>query len=181
MILYEICQVVPRIFHKLIAQPIAKISFAKCGGNVQIGGNFSVYGITNVDVGDDVAFGADNVLICTRAKIHIGNHVMTGPGVTMITGGHRYDIAGRTMKSIGNDEKLSENDQDIVLKGDNWIGANATILKGVTIGFGAIVAAGAVVTQDVPSCSIVGGVPAKVIKYRFDEEQCQEHLKIQKR
>ncbi len=74
------------------------------------------------------------------------------------------------MKSIGDDEKLPENDQDIILEGDNWIGANAIILKGVTIGYGSIVAAGAVVTKSVPPYSIVGGVPAKVIKPRFPEQ-----------
>ena len=106
--------------------------------------------------------------MCTRAKIIFGDHVMTGPGVTMITGGHRIDIPGRPMKSIHNNEKLPENDQDIILNGDNWIGANSIILRGVTIGEGAVVAAGAVVTNDVPPYSIVGGVPARVLKRRFD-------------
>ena len=94
---------------------------------------------------------------------------MTGPRVTMITGGHRYDIKERPMKSIGNEEKLPENDLDIILEGDNWIGANATILKGVTVGQGAVIAAGAVVTKDVLPYSIVAGVPAKMIKMRFEE------------
>ncbi len=56
------------------------------------------------------------------------------------------------------------------MKGDNWIGANSTILKGVTIGEGAIVAAGALVIKDVPPYSIVGGVQAKVLKYRFSDD-----------
>lgn len=74
------------------------------------------------------------------------------------------------MKNVGNDEKLPENDQDIKLEGNNCIGANATILKGVTIGEGAIVAAGAVVTENVKPFSIVGGVPAILIKMRFEGE-----------
>lgn len=54
---------------------------------------------------------------------------------------------------------------------DVWIGANVSILDGVTIGDGAIVAAGAVVTKDIPPFAVSGGVPAKIIKYRFDEEE----------
>ena len=59
---------------------------------------------------------------------------------------------------------------DIVVKDDVWIGTNALICSGVTIGQGAIVAAGAVVTKDVEPYAVVGGIPAKVIKYRFNRE-----------
>ena len=71
------------------------------------------------------------------------------------------------MISLTDKDKLPENDQDIVFEGDNWIGANATILKGVKIGYGAVVAAGAVVTKDVTPYAIVGGVPAKKIRNRY--------------
>lgn len=60
-------------------------------------------------------------------------------------------------------EKLPENDQDVVFEGDNWIGANVTVLKGITIG------EGAVVNKNVLPYTIVGGVPAKVIKMQFAE------------
>lgn len=66
----------------------------------------------------------------------------------------------------------------VVIGHDVWIGVNATILSGVTIGNGAIIAAGAVVTKDTPPYAIVGGVPAKVLKYRFDENQISKLLKI---
>ena len=67
---------------------------------------------------------------------------------------------------------------DITVDNDVWIGYGATIMSGVHIGQGAIVAAGAVVTKDVPPYAIVGGVPAKVIKYRFEPELIKELLKI---
>lgn len=67
------------------------------------------------------------------------------------------------------DDSFSEY-STVRINNDVWIGANALILDGVTIGNGAVVAAGAVVTKDVPDYAIVGGIPAKVIKYRFDAD-----------
>ena len=71
------------------------------------------------------------------------------------------------MAAISDDEKLPGNDQDVALMGDNWVGSNAVILKGVTVGRGAVVASGAVVNKDVPDYSIVAGVPARVIGSRL--------------
>lgn len=67
---------------------------------------------------------------------------------------------------------------DIRIEDDVWIGQRATIMSGVHIGQGAAIAAGAVVTKDVPPYAIVGGVPAKVIKYRFEPEMIKELLKV---
>ena len=100
---------------------------------------------------------------------------MFGPGVTIITGDHRTDMIGRYMKTVGDNEKLPENDKDVIIENDVWVGANVTILKGVEIGEGSIVAAGSVVTKSVPPYSIVGGVPARVIKARFTPEQIEQH------
>ena len=66
----------------------------------------------------------------------------------------------------------------IVIGNDVWIGARATILEGIRIGDGAVVAAGAVVTKDIAPYTIVGGVPARVIKYRFDEETINKLMEI---
>ncbi|MGL9729055.1 virginiamycin A acetyltransferase [Enterococcus sp. DIV0756] len=67
-----------------------------------------------------------------------------------------------------------DNKGDIIIGNDVWIGYEATILSGVTIGDGAIIGAKAVVTKDVPAYSVVGGVPAKKIKHRFDSETIQK-------
>lgn len=165
--IYQFFSALSRGWNKLIVAPIKKSALGKCGKGVRIGSGAHMCGVKNIYVGNDVAIGDGALLMCTRAKIVIGDHTMFGPRVTVITGDHRYDIQGRVMTSIKEEEKLPENDQEVVFKGDNWIGANATILRGVTIGEGAIVAAGAIVTKDVPPYTIVGGCPAKVIKHRF--------------
>lgn len=76
----------------------------------------------------------------------------------------------------GCDEAFSKG--DIVIDDDVWIGYGATIMAGVHVGQGAVVAAGAVVTKDVPPYAIVGGVPAKVIKYRFTDEIIEALMKV---
>lgn len=72
-------------------------------------------------------------------------------------------------------QKRPEDDQDVIIESDVWIGCNVTILKGVTIGKGSVVAAGAVVTKSCPPYSVIGGVPAKVIKKRFTEDEIVKH------
>lgn len=151
--------------------------FKKCGKKVIIGRNCNLT-YNNITIGNDVSIGENAVFMATRAEIIIGDHVMFGPHVFVITGGHRLDLVGRIMKSIKNKEKLSENDKDVVFKGDNWIGANSIILKGVVVGQGSVIAAGSVVTKDIEPYSIYGGVPAKKIKMRFSENLLCEHKRI---
>ena len=88
------------------------------------------------------------------------------------------NLLGRYMTTVTEAEKEPEDDRDVVFEGDNWIGANATVLRGVTVGEGAVIAAGAVVTRDVPPYAIVGGVPAKVLKMRFTEEEIKQHREL---
>ncbi|MBR5236033.1 MAG: CatB-related O-acetyltransferase [Clostridia bacterium] len=138
-------------------------------------GSFS---FKNIYIGNDVSIGPKATIMCAIAKVRIGNKVMFGPGVSIIAGGHRTDLLGRYMYDIKEHEKLPENDKDITIEDDVWVGANAVILKGVTVGRGSVIAAGSVVTHDVPPYSIVGGVPAKVIKMRFTEEKIKRHEEI---
>ena len=100
---------------------------------------------------------------------------MFGPAVTIVSGDHRSDIIGKYMIEITDSEKRSEDDLDVVIEDDVWVGTGAIILKGVTIGRGSIIAAGALITKDVPPYSIVGGVPARVIKMRFTPEEIKRH------
>lgn len=149
-----------------------------CGYNVYFSPLDSVFSYENLYVGNNVCIGYHADFISTRSKIIINDHVIFGPNVSIRGGDHRTDIVGCFIDEIKDCDKLPENDADVIFEGDNWIGMNSIILKGVTIGRGCIVAAGAVVSRDTPPYSIVGGVPAKVLKMRFTEEQIEEHEKI---
>ena len=166
--MYKIMRKIKSAFHRFFWMPIIKGAFAKCGKNVSVPRNCYFSGIQNMYVGNNVSFGMNLMVLSTRAKIYIGNDVMFGPGVTIVTGDHRIDLPNRTMISVRDNEKLPENDQDVIIENDVWIGANVTILKGVTIHTGSVISAGAVVAKDVEPFSIVGGVPAKLIKKRFE-------------
>lgn len=105
------------------------------GTDVYIPHDLRLYG-NQLKIGNHVYIGDDSVFMCLNAPIIIGDHVMFGPRTTIITGDHRIDCIGDYMIDVGEDRKLPENDLSVVFCGDNWIGANVTILKGVTIGRG---------------------------------------------
>ena len=144
-----------------------------CGSNVRFSALTSDFTYRNVTIGNDVYIGPHALFLCTESQIFIGSKVLFGPHVTIIGGDHRITDVGRFIYDVL--DKHPEDDQDVHIEDDVWIGTNTTLLKGVTVGRGAVVAAGALVTKDVPPYAIVGGVPAKVLKYRFTPEQIQEH------
>jgi acetyltransferase-like isoleucine patch superfamily enzyme len=104
--------------------------------------------------------------------------VIFGPNPTIITGDHRIDLIGKYIIDVTVDEKQPENYAPVVIEDDVWCGANVTILKGVTIGRGSVIAAGAVVTKSFSPYSIIGGVPAKLIKMRFTEKEIRENDRL---
>ena len=103
---------------------------------------------------------------------------MFAPGVVIRGGGHRIDMIGRYLIDIKDVEKLSENDQDVVIGDDVWIGQNAIILKGVHIGEGSVIGAGSLVTKDVPPYTIHIGVHPTKEWPRFNEDQIALHKSI---
>ena len=138
--------------------------------NVQIGLNTQIqkYVIVNGStiIGSNCYIGQSTLI--TSAKI--GNYTSIASGVKIGQGEHPIKNVS-TSSLFFNDnvfEKLTE--KECIIGNDVWIGTNAVILRGISIGNGAIIGAGSVVTKDVPDFSINVGVPAKVIKYRFNNQ-----------
>lgn len=155
-----------------------KRSMGHCGKNVMIKPTTSVFkGIENFYINDDVRIARYAVIYSTRAKVFIGSKTGIAPYLKIITGNHRIDKIGHFMFD-GDTDKLPENDKDVIIEGDSWFGINVTILAGVTIGRGSVIAAGAVVNKSCPPYSIIGGIPAKVLKFRFTIDEVIEHEKV---
>lgn len=116
------------------------------------------------------------------SHLYIGNFCSVASEVSFVVAADHstQNLSTYPFKTLclGQEKGEAVSKGDIVVGDDVWIGYRATILSGVHIGQGAIVAAGAVVTKDVPPYAIVGGVPAKVIGYRFPEDIREELLKV---
>lgn len=134
---------------------------------------FGSYTFRTISVGDDVAISSGATFSATDSTITIGNKVMFGPNVTIMGGNHNTSVVGRFMFDVH--DKRPDDDLPVVIEDDVWVGTGTIILKGVRIGRGAIVAAGALVLRDVPPYSIVGGIPAKVLKFRWSSEEIMRH------
>jgi len=128
----------------------------------------------NVFIYDNVGIGPHALLSTPNAKIIIKGNCAIAEHLTIHTGNHAR-VIGKFVTDITEANKPQGFDKDVIIKKDVWIGSNVTILAGVHIGRGATIAAGAVVNKDVPPYSIVGGVPAKVIKFYWTKEQILEH------
>jgi acetyltransferase-like isoleucine patch superfamily enzyme len=164
---------------KIIKARIQKKLFAQCGEKVTIGHNCDfIY--SHIHIGHHVHIGSYASFFASIAHIYIGDYVAFGPNVSIRGGDHRIDLLGKHIFEIKENEKLHENDIDVHIDNGVWVGCNVTILKGVHIGTGAVVAAGSVVTKSVPPYAIVAGNPAKVLKYRFDEVQIKQHEQMLK-
>ena len=169
----------PAYIWDMVWAPIFKRTMKCCGQNVYLRAISSdIKGSWNLSIGDGTSIPKNSTFYCTRAELIIGNKVIFGPNPTIITGDHRIDIIGKHIIDISDNEKRPENDAPVIIEDGVWCGANVTILKGVTIGRGSVVAAGAVVTKSFPPYSIIGGVPAKILKMRFTPEQIKEHERL---
>lgn len=153
-----------------------KSKMRSCGHNVTLKPSTSVYfGLSNLSLGNNVSIPRFAHIFCTDASLTIGDNVIFGPAPTIVTGDHRIDVIGKPI--FLSYDKLPENDAPVIIEDDVWVGAHVTILKGVTIGRGSVIAAGGVINKSTPPYSISGGVPAKTIRFRFTIDEILEHEK----
>tara|TARA_R100001143_G_C3360873_1_gene135502 strand:+ start:13920 stop:14345 length:426 start_codon:yes stop_codon:yes gene_type:complete len=131
--------------------------FYKVGSNVNIASGVAFGRGARISIGTDSGIGENSRIVCMDDVV-IGDNVMISPEVMILTGGHAFDEP--SLRLI--DQKVVT--APVIIEDDAWIGARAILLPGVTIGRRSVVAAGSVVTKDVPARSVVGGNPAVFIK-----------------
>lgn len=142
----------------------------------------SIFDFKKVKVGK-YTYGPLNVM-CWNDKneyLSIGSFCSIAPGVTFILGGNHNtnSISSFPFKYfIKNENTEATSKGRIIIEDDVWIGTNATILSGITIGQGCVIAGGAMVTKSFPPYSIIGGNPAKIIRKRFTEEIIEKAVLI---
>ena len=152
------------------------IRFSQLGERVEIGRRNT---IDHVSMGKSTYTGE----FCIIKHCKIGNFCSISWNASIGGANHQIERLSsaplhRVISEIEPEEYKSFKEEKIEIGNDVWIGSGVSILRGVTIGDGAVIAAGAVVTKDVPPYAVVGGVPAKIIKFRFDETIVEELLKI---
>ena len=145
-----------------LKQSLLRLMGAKFGKGVVIYPGVWISPGRNLVVGDHVDLAKD-VLITTSGGVKIGARALIGYRTQIISSNHTIPPIGQPFPISGDEHS------PVIIGSDVWIGANCVITPGVTIGDGAVVAAGSVVTKNVISNSIVGGVPAKLIKMRAEQ------------
>lgn len=126
------------------------------GDNVRICSSATILGSGSLKIDDDTWIG-HQVLICASSRVMIGKAVDIGPRVYIGTGTH--EINSNSAHSAG-----AGMNKDVIIEDGAWLGAGSIILPGITVGEKSVVAAGAVVTEDVPERVLVAGVPARVVR-----------------
>lgn len=153
-------------------------AFGHIGEDVIINPPFNFGNKRNIFLYDNIGIGPNSFISATNAKFIVKGNCAIAERLTVHTGNHA-NIIGKFVTDITEENKPKGYDKDVIVEKDVWIGCNVTLLSGVTVGRGSIIAAGAVVSRDVPPYVVVGGIPAKVLKFRWDTiEEILEHEKL---
>jgi len=132
--------------------------FERAGENINIEKGAFFGDGTKIKIGDNSGIGLNCYVV---APVAMGKNVMMGPDVIILTKNHRHDRVDVPMREQGRHPPKA-----VTIGDDVWIGTRAIILPGISVGTGAIIGAGAVVTKDVPEYAIAAGNPAQVIRFR---------------
>jgi acetyltransferase-like isoleucine patch superfamily enzyme len=143
-----------------LKRPLLRLRGTRVGRRVKIWRGVWIDDYRKLWLGEDVTIGKSVMLLC-GGVVRIGHRVMVGHGAQVISSGHRIPGSREEPMRWSGPEQAP-----IEIADDAWIGAGAIVLGGVRIGRGAVVAAGAVVTRDVPDFTIVAGVPAVQVRQR---------------
>lgn len=135
------------------------------GKNVYISPGYQISSTHNIEIGNNVWIGR-NCVIAGEGGLIIESGTILSHNIEIWTQNHRYEA--KDLESIPYDAEFIK--KTVHICENVWIGSKVIILPGITIGEGAVIGAGTVVTKDVPSCAVVGGNPAKLLKYR-DKDQ----------
>jgi len=154
-----------------------KYSFGK---NFHAGRGVVLWAKHTITIGDNFYIGRYSQIECDAI---IGNNVIFANNVALVGRyDHHYEQIGKPTRLASQirhkDYHWKGLDSKVIIEDDVWVGYGAIIMSGVKIGKGSVVAAGSVVTKDVKPYSIVGGNPARFIKYRFSEEEIERHERL---
>jgi len=144
---------------KIIRFLLNKHRFKTCGNNITIASGVKIFKAGNLEIGSNVRLG-EGTTINASGGVKIGNNVSFAREVLIWTSSHNY----YSPETLPFDKQFDL--RPVEIKDNVWLGARCTIIPGVTIEEGAVVAMGSVVTQNVPKGAVVGGNPAKILKYR---------------
>lgn len=150
---------------------VLRSQFRKCGSNFRFHA-LDRFSYRTIEVGNNVYIGP-GAKLSADVGITIGDGTMFGPNVSIMAGDHNSELDGKCFHE--KTAKRPGDDLQVVLEQDVWVGCGAIILKGVTIGRGAIIGAGSVVTNDVPPYCVALGNPALVVKSRGSLDQIRQH------
>ena len=119
----------------------------------------------------------DSTISAAIGKFIMKKYSAAAEGLSVHTGNHMM-VVGKFYRTVTNEDKAQSGqvfDKDVIVEEDVWIGCNVTLLSGAHVGRGSIVAAGAVVAKSTPPYAVIGGVPAKFIKFKWTVDEILEH------
>lgn len=167
-VLYNVSRIYNRAYGKCLS-----LCIGHCGKNVVLHKPALCSNPRNLYMNDNTSIMKNWTLISDTGKFIMKDNSIAAPNLTVITGNHNRLVDHTLEDCIAN--RLADVERDVVVGEEVWLGTNVTLLPGVHIGRGTTVAAGSVVTHDLPPYSLCAGVPAKVKKVYWSLEQIIQH------